>query len=120
MRLTVAEMLTLSGKMTYTDFDDIVKITVVGRVKSRHRYSLKFFNRKKSMKLRKNTGTMVLVFVLFWAIGCTGQDTATLEPLFSWRGATGSNKSSIIDFIGRVTDPSNADFVPSPFPYRRF
>ena len=53
----------------------------------------------------------VLVFALACAPSATDtQPAAPTDPLPSWN--EGSAKVSILDFVGRVTDPASADFVP--------
>jgi phosphoglycolate phosphatase-like HAD superfamily hydrolase len=41
-----------------------------------------------------------------------GVDASAVDPLPSWND--GPAKQSILDFVGRVTDPASVDFVPEP------
>ena len=58
---------------------------------------------------------VVLSSIALLACGPSGtgdQPAAATDPLPSWN--EGQAKQSILDFVDRVTDPANPDFVPEP------
>jgi phosphoglycolate phosphatase-like HAD superfamily hydrolase len=66
------------------------------------------------MKIAKISAAFVMATVL---LACSPSTTetqldASTDPLPSWN--EGPAKSVILDFVGRVTDPANPDFVPEP------
>ena len=57
--------------------------------------------------MRRN---LIVVIVLILCTSCALQKSSTFDPLPSWHD--GKNKSQIISYVGRITDPEGNDFIP--------
>ena len=65
----------------------------------------------------KHTSFFACLLILVLALACAQSATdnkpaESADPLPSWN--EGPAKTAILDFVARVTDPANPDFVPEP------